>query len=265
MSHTCSQINLPICKIINEDGCLHRARSFEMPFFVLHNPSTVVFLICALLCAIHFYKATNRHYAALGRKEFALFFQVYILCILLDIFLVATEIKNSLLITLEFCLSSSATFTLFLGGLTPVFFLDIGVFKGIFILRISLFIYFTVITFLITVIPLGILVFLICLISALFVILYGLSQLFLLIKNNAEVWAYGTLSVAASFFVLGALFLIFGSDLICFICERYLDGLFFFHLLMFCSVIMVHKYWLSVCDFEAECAPLIKEPGMNHN
>lgn len=259
MSYTCTRINLPICRVFHKTGCLQNSRSVELPFFVLYSPATITFLITATLCAIHFLRATNRHYAALGRKEFALFFQIYILTLLCDIFLVSTQSTNRAVILVEFCLASTCSATLFLGGLMPVIFADVGFFKGIVVLRSCAFAYFLALLLILSAAPIGLMVFCALIISAIFVLLYGISQLILLVRSDAEVWAYGTLAVSSAFFLIGAIFLGIGAELATFLSERYLDGLFFFHLMMFCSVIMVHKYWLSICDFEAECAPLIKD------
>ncbi|EQB61631.1 putative glucose na cotransporter [Vairimorpha apis BRL 01] len=60
-------------------------------------------------------------------------------------------------------------------------------------------------------------------------------------------------SIAFTFFMLSVVFLVVGSHLIAILTDKYLDNLFFYNLFVFCAVVMVHKFWLSVCDYEVEC------------
>lgn len=267
MDHTCDEVNLPLCRIIKDTQCNYTSRKGSLGISEVSSPAAVALLSVALLCSLRLLLNTKRHYAAVGRKELVLFFYLYIGALSIDILLISgIELDQYVYIyltTMQLSLTNTAIFALFLGGLTSVALPNVGLLKSIIVLRISSFAYFLICGSLILsslISKSGAILFFTLLIANLLIsVLYVISQLVLLIRSNSEVWAYGTLSIAICFFSLGSAVLFYGSEHIAMLSERYLDGLFFFHLFMFCTIIMVHKYWLSICDFEAECASLVIE------
>lgn len=265
MERTCGELNLPMCKIITDKHCKYTSRAGDLDIVEVESPSAVALLSVALICSFRLLINTKRHYAAVGRKELAHFFYLYIGALAIDILLISgwqlEKYTHVYLTTVQLSLANTAIFSLFLGGLTSVVLSDVGILKSIVILRVASFAYFlvcgSVILSSLVAKSGSVLFFFLLIINLVICTMYVVSQLALLIKNNSEVWAYGTLSIAAIFFSLGSTVLFYGSEHIAMLSERYLDGLFFFHLFMFCAIIMVHKYWLSICDFEAECASLV--------
>lgn len=265
LDHTCNEVDLPLCRVIKTHTCKHTSRKGPIGVMDVQSPSTVIFLLIALLCSLRLLVNTKRHYAAIGRKELVLFFYMYIGCLSIDTVLISgLEMDRNAytyLTTMQLSLASTALFSLFVSGITSVIFSDIGVFKSIVVVRVLSFVYFLVVgasTLAGLVSKNGVMLFFVLFVLNFFIALcYLVSQLVLLIRNDSEVWAYGTLSVAAMFFAPAVTVLLYGAKYVAFWSERYLDGLFVFHLFMFCTIIMVHKYWLSTCDFEAECASLV--------
>lgn len=265
LDHTCAEVDLPLCRVIKSQACRYTSRKGSIGIMDVQSPSTVILLMVALLCSLRLLVNTKRHYAAIGRKELVLFFYMYIGCLAIDTVLISgVELdKNAYtyLTTMQLSLASTALFSLFVSGITSVVFSDIGMFKSIVVVRVLSFAYFLVIgacTLAGLVSKNGMLLFFVHFVLNFIVSMcYIVSQLVLLAKNDSEVWAYGTLSVAAMFFVPAVTVLLYGAKHVAYLSERYLDGLFVFHLFMFCTIIMVHKYWLSTCDFEAECASLV--------
>lgn len=88
------------------------------------------------------------------------------------------------------------------------------------------------------------------------VVIFMIFQFFMLKKLKTDIWAYGTLLIGFVFFLFSVVTMFFGSVFVAFLSDRYLDGLFFYHLFVFCAIIMMHKFWLSVCENEAECGVL---------
>lgn len=72
-----------------------------------------------------------------------------------------------------------------------------------------------------------------------------------------EIWVTGTLNIATLFMIIAIINLCVGGYFISWLSNGYLDSLFFFHLFSFCTVVMIHKYWLSICNDEAECTFLV--------
>jgi hypothetical protein len=88
------------------------------------------------------------------------------------------------------------------------------------------------------------------------VIFYIMTQTGKLKKTNSDIWAYGLLSIIFLFYALSTVHMFVGAEIIAILTERNLDSLFFVSLFTFLMVMMVHKYWLSTCDFELECLSL---------
>lgn len=83
-----------------------------------------------------------------------------------------------------------------------------------------------------------------------------MGQISKLRKINSDIWAYGILGIIFMFYVLFIAQTFVAADVIGVVSERNLDSLFFISLFMFMMVMMIHKYWLSTCDFELECLSL---------
>ncbi|KAL0265776.1 UNVERIFIED_CONTAM: hypothetical protein PYX00_011491 [Menopon gallinae] len=249
LDHTCREVDLPLCRVIKAQACKYTSRKAPIGAMDVHSPSTVALLLVALLCSLRLLVNTKRHYAAIGRKELVLFFYMYIGCLSIDTILISgIELESTVytyLTTMQLSLAATALFSLFVSGITSAVFSDIGILKSIVVVRVLSFVYFLVVgavTLAGLVSKNGVVLFFLLFVLNLCIALcYIVSQLILLTRNDSEVWAYGTLAVAAMFFVPAVAVLLYGANHVSFWSERYLDGLFVFHLFMFCTIIMVHK------------------------
>ncbi|TBU09098.1 catalytic subunit of chitin synthase III [Hamiltosporidium magnivora] len=264
LNHTCSEINLPLCKVLKDTPCGYTGRSLPVFGTNLNTFFTIIILLAAMFCTFRMIKGANKKYSAVGRKEMVTFFYMYLATISLETVLVSGVLKKNVLVyltSLQLSFANSTVFCLFIGGLTSTSLVDIGLLKSILIVRVVTFVYFVTSIVVIYMFLMAKNSFIICFFT--FILNLGLAFLYLilqvlkLIRLDAEVWAYGTLIISALFFMSGILPLFFGSEYIALLSDRYLDGLFFFHLFIFCGIIMIHKYWLSVCENEAECISLI--------
>lgn len=268
LDHTCSEVNLPLCRIIKSDASKYVGRRGLVEIMDIESPATVAFLVFAVTCTLRLLVNTQKHYAAIGRKEFCFFFYLYLGSLLVDIPLVsgltAEDMSTHIyLTTIQLSFACTALFSLLVGGITSSILTNIGFFKSIVIVRALSFGYFLVSGSIILGGLLadngGLLFMILFALNALMAGAYVVTQFTLLVRMNSEVWAYGTLSIACIFFTLAVTILFYGSEPLAFMSDRYMDGLFVFHLFIFCTIIMVHKYWLSICDFEAECASIVVE------
>ncbi|KAM0672555.1 Chitin synthase [Ordospora colligata] len=190
-----------------------------------------------------------------------MFFYLYFGAMAIEAFLVGFGYSTSqqvhlFLTTLQVSLYTSAFFVLFLGCIT------IDMFMGVFGIRVTTLLRGTTALYSI---GMGAMVFIglsssnkqiasipLIVLNMLFFSLYVLLQLKKLKKRNGEVWAFGTLFISLSCFIIANVFLFVGSAIIGIATNRYFDNLFFYHFFILCTFIMVHKYWLSVYDYEVE-------------
>ncbi|KCZ75979.1 hypothetical protein H311_03032, partial [Anncaliia algerae PRA109] len=231
------------------------------------SPSTIVLLACAIITIMHLIRRTRKYHTLFSKNEFVLFFYLYLTSIFLDIILISNYLKDNTtfmyVLIAQLSFSCTALVSLLIGNITSKLFDSIQAFRSITIARILCSIYFIIVyPFLFVAIKnknATLLFIFLVFVNLGIVLVYLIYQIILLRVSEAEVWAYGTLSVAVVFFSIGCTFLFYGSNIIAFLSERYLDGYFFFHLFIFCTVLMIHKYWYSISDNEIECADLLNE------
>ena len=84
------------------------------------------------------------------------------------------------------------------------------------------------------------------------VIIYGVSQLILVIRTLDDRWPLGDILFGLAFFAVAQVVLFAFSVTICDAVKHYIDGLFFFTLCMLLSVMMVYKYWDSITKEDLE-------------
>jgi hypothetical protein len=77
-------------------------------------------------------------------------------------------------------------------------------------------------------------------------VIYTVSQLVLVFRTLDDRWPIGDIVFGAGFFTIAQVILLAFSTQICDAIKHYIDGLFFFHLCMLLSVMMVYKYWDSI-------------------
>lgn len=265
LNHFCTEMDLPFCRVFNIKPCKYTSRTATLFNINIFSPSTLILLFTMIFCTIRMLRNVKHHYLANGRKEMKTFFYLYLTAIIIDTILISRIISFSseitLLITaLQLSLVSTTLFCLIVGSITTLYLFSYHLLSGNVITNVLSAAYLLVVTPVIYTALLEkiseLFIATVFILNAVYAICYIFFQFYTLNFLCSEIWAYGTLLISATFFILGTIPLIYGSTLIAQLTERYLDGLFFFHLFMFCSIIMMHKFWLSICESEVECTPI---------
>ncbi|KAM0678022.1 Chitin synthase [Binucleata daphniae] len=267
LKHTCTEVDLPFCKVLHDTPTEYAGRTTKILATRVSTPYTVLLLVTVVLFTIRMLKSVNTHYSAVGRKEMKTFFYLYIIAIIIDIVLISNVLEavgknlHLILVCLQLGFVGTSVFCLFIGSVTTVCFFTYSRFSSTVVTRIASTAYFIAIVscLYVTLATKNSTIFFVLIfpVNLLWLFCYTCFQLYMMRQINSEVWAYGTLFIAGLFFFAGCIPLFFGCKYIATLSERYLDGLFFVHLLYFCAIIMIHKFWLSVCDDEVECTPMI--------
>lgn len=265
MDRACSETNFPMCEHITDQICKNASRTFIFNKVKIASPTTVILLAVVVVSTLRMIGHVKALCSSVGRREMITFFYLYLGSIVIEAILVGSNdsiVKPSrlFLTTVQITLYSSAFFSLFVGSLTTNIFIGAFGLRAITILKAATAIYSG---------SMGTMVFLALstkndqllsipffALNILFFLLYIVVQLKRLRKIDGEVWAYGTLSISLLCFVLSNAIVFAGSELIALHTDRYFDNLFFYHFFILCTFIMIHKYWLSVYDYEVESLQL---------
>lgn len=267
VNHVCSQTELPLCKILSKSPTEFVSRSYTIGRIRICSPSTLILLITVFLCTLRMINSVKFHYSAVGRKEMRTFFYIYIASILLDMLLISklfvsgNELIYTILLATQLALTNTCIFCLLIGSVTTLYMISYSFLSGSTITAIFSFAYFM------TILPLIYFALSLRNHELFFIIVFALNGALILAYLylqfhtmkilNTEVWAYGTVFLSFVFFIMAIVPLFYGCSLIALLTERYFDGLFCFHLFIFCAIMMIHKFWLSICENESECTPLI--------
>lgn len=263
-AYICSEVNIPICKVLKLEPTKYASEEKSLFGLGLNAPYTIALLVVSILCACRMIRHVNSLYASIGRGEMRSIFSFYIVSSTLQVILLGFEEHVNLVVfqfltVLQTSIQSTMFFALFAAGFTIDRIYGIFGMKSATFMRILAFIYFIVISSFVSLFcTVGnefviIMLFAINMLSLLFYVLVQMSKLK---KTNSDIWAYGILAIIFAVFVLSNIHMFVGAMPIAILSERNLDNLFFVSLYTFMLVMMVHKYWLSTCDFELECLSL---------
>ncbi|KAM0673711.1 Chitin synthase [Gurleya vavrai] len=273
LKYTCTEIELPFCRILHDTPTEFAGRTTKILKTNINTPYTCILLVSILMCTLRMLKSVNTHYSGVGRKEMKAFFYLYLFAISLDILLISNIIGifgndvYLIMTVLQLGIVCTSIFCLFVGSVTTVWMFTYARFSSTAVTRLLSAFYFVLIVpaLYITLLQKNREIFCAIVFAANLFLLFSYMcfQLYMMRQIGSEVWAYGTLFIAFLFFCAGCVPLFFGCRYIAFLSERYLDGLFFLHLFFFCAIIMIHKFWLSICEDEVECTALLirKERG----
>ncbi|ADM11160.1 glucose/Na cotransporter-like protein [Encephalitozoon intestinalis ATCC 50506] len=261
IDRVCSEASFPMCEHLSSEICKSTSRGFLFFKTKVSSPTTVILLIIALLSATRMIRHVKALCSSVGRKEMLVFFYLYLGSAALEAVLVGSKEFISkhthlFLTSIQLSLYTSAFFSLFVGSITVDMFTRIFGLGATTLLKISTGIYSVGIGTVIftglstsskelTSVPFFVL-------NPLFFFLYMIFQVKRLRKTDGEVWAYGTLIISTACFLIANTFSFLGSRVIGLMTDRYFDNLFFYHFFILCTFIMVHKYWLSVYNYEVE-------------
>lgn len=262
--YICSQIDMPICKTLSVEQTVYNQFKTSFLDFDINSPYTLTLLIISIFCSNRMIEHVDSLYSSIGRGEMKTFFYLYIASNLALIFTLCFQdlfdkTYFDLLNAIQISIQSTCFFCLFVGGMTIDKIYGIMGMKSANFLRILSAVYFILIfafTKLFVVLKNPEIITIMISIETGLIILYLLSQIRSLKRNNGEIWGYGVLSVIFLFFVMSKIHTLLGAKIVAALSERNVDNMFFNVCYTFLVVMMCHKFWLSTYDFELECLAL---------
>lgn len=266
----CETAALVVCPLIGTDHGIEPtcySRNVEISGRLLFQPSTsFVHVVALLMTAIMIFHIRSK-YTAVGRKEIVMFFYMYAAIELLAFFLDSGIIPTAntsypWFVAAYTGLVAAAYCCLLINGFVGFQIAEDGTPLSLWLLRIVCLVVFGVCFFIAIAtfkqfagfkyskpVALWIVYILWPLICA---VTYIVSQLILVFRTLEDRWPIGDIIFGTAFFTVAQVVLFAFSATICDAIKHYLDGLFFFHLCMLLSVMMVYKYWDSITREDLE-------------
>ncbi|CAO3636237.1 unnamed protein product [Cunninghamella blakesleeana] len=266
----CQTVALTLCPLIGKnDGIepLCYARNVEFANTLIFQPATFMINIIALCMAIVMIYHIKTKYTAVGRKEITMFFQLYLVSVLLDMLLVTSIIPTAsslypFFTAVHLGLGSAIFWCLLLNGFVGFQFAEDGTPISLWSIRISTFIVFLIVGLIALATfnnigpfnytsPVGLWI-IYFIFNGAAILIYVVSQVLLVVYTLDDRWALGDIFFSVLFFLIGQVSMFIFSISLCEEMNHYLDGLFFgsaFHLL---AVMMVYKYWDSITKEDLE-------------
>ncbi|KAK9763409.1 Chitin synthase, class 7 [Basidiobolus ranarum] len=268
----CRIVPLTVCPLLGPSGngieaqCY--ARNFEFSGHYFFEFAAVVIYVAAIVMAIIMIYHIKTKYTAVGRKEMAFFFYLYLLTTLVEMLLVsgAIPIVSSVypwFVAAHVGLMCASIWCLLMNGFVGFQIYEDGTALSLWLLRLStLFVlggvYFVAIAtfknitdFFGPTKQLALWIFYFAF-NAAAILVYFVMQLVLVIKTLDDRWPLGDILFAFAFFVMGQLCLYVLSKDICVYVSHYIDGLFFGVLCSLLGVMMIYKYWDSITKEDLE-------------
>ncbi|KAI7856200.1 chitin synthase III catalytic subunit [Circinella umbellata] len=268
----CQSVALTLCPLIGKsDGIepLCYSRNVEFAGMLIFQPGTLLMnLISILMTSIMIYHIKTK-YTAIGRKEITMFFQLYLMTILLDMLLVTSIIPKASILYPYFTAAHlglvSATFwCLLLNGFVGFQFAEDGTPISLWSIRVTCLTVWLIVTLIsiLTFNNIGLLNYerpavlwiIYFIVNSAAFIIYVIMQVILVVFTLDDPWALGDIVFGALFFLIGQVIMYVFSVPLCEYFKHYMDGLFLgsgFNLL---AVMMVYKYWDSITKEDLEFA-----------
>ncbi|KAF9163617.1 Chitin synthase, class 7 [Mortierella sp. AD011] len=269
-NNTCSKVSLTLCPLVGStDGIepLCYSRNVKLADTLIFQPSTLIIHIIALvMTAIMIYHIRSK-YTAVGRKEIAMFFYLYMLVTVMDLLLISGIIPTASNLYPYFTgvhigLISATFWCLLLNGFVGFQFAEDGTPLSLWSIRISSFVIFLAITFLSIAtfeslgpfsatnpVTLWVVFFVF---NGACLLIYVILQILLVVNTLDDRWPLGDIVFGVAFFSVGQVILYVFSLNICNFAKHYIDGLFFGTIATLLSVMMVYKYWDSITKEDLE-------------
>lgn len=262
--YICSEVDFPVCKVLDLETTKYKSTSATILMVKIQSPYTFLALIITIGCAFRMISHVNSLYASIGRGEMRTLFILYIISNMLQlpVLCLGHYIHDKIFMFLTVCqisFYSTLLFGLFASGITIDRIYGIFGMKSSTFMRIFTSIYFAIISsfvFLCSSIKNEFIISIMFIINSISLIFYLSFQMKKLKRIKSDVWAFGVLGIIFLFFLLSTLHTLVGSSIVAELSERNLDSMFFVTVYNFFMIMMVHKYWLSTCDFELECLSL---------
>jgi len=227
----------------------------------------IILLVALGMTCIMLMNAKSK-YTAVGRKEIAMFLYLYMLLVLLEFLLVGNIIEMAFqvypyFVALHLGVINATVWCLLLNGFVGFQFAEDGTPASLWTVRISSFLVL-VATFVIAILTFNgtsspfsptqhiILWIVVYIIPGAMIAVYIVLQVILVVNTLEDRWPLGDLVFGVIFFVMGQVFMLVLSPLLCQATSHYVDGYFFGAICMLLSVMMVYKYWDSITKEDLE-------------
>ncbi|KAK4509892.1 uncharacterized protein ATC70_007196 [Mucor velutinosus] len=243
------------------------SRNVEMAGLFVFQPATLMMNIVALcMTSIMIYHVKTK-YTAVGRKEIAMFFQLYLVTIFLEMLLVTNIIPTASILYPFFTaahlgLISASFWCLLLNGFVGFQFAEDGTPISLWSIRISTFLVFLVVGFVamatfnnfgpFSYTSPGALWIIYFIVNGSMFLIYTISQIILVTYTLDDRWPLGDIAFGVLFFVSGLVVMFIFSVALCEQVKHYLDGLFLGSMCNLLAVMMVYKYWDSITKEDLE-------------
>ncbi|KAI8342676.1 chitin synthase III catalytic subunit [Chlamydoabsidia padenii] len=266
----CQTVALTLCPLIGKyDGIepLCYARNVEFAGMLIFQPATLMIdLITIGMTAVMIYNVKTK-YTAVGRKEITMFFQLYLITMLLEMLLVSNIIPSSsslypFFTSAHLGLGSATFWCLLLNGFVGFQFAEDGTPISLWSIRITSFAVFLIVGFVGMATfnnigpfnytyPIGLWV-IYFIFNGACILIYLAAQLFLVSYTLEDRWPLGDITFGVLFFFTGQFIMFLFSIPLCDHMKHYLDGLFFGTTFNLLAVMMVYKYWDSITKEDLE-------------
>lgn len=252
LDQTCSQLNLPYCRYISKNSYYATRNYMISKNFRISSICTLILITILIFSLIRVHMHIYKKFASSARSELMLFCDIYLASLMCEFILVTEYFKSKFVLIIQMAFVNtifailvwmsvfSTTFDV-IHSFPKVrfftclhFFLSLGFFS-VFINRPEV-IFFNHI------------------LNVALIFFFMFLQFVKLKMKKAQIWPFGNLFISLIFFGFAAILFFIGNELIIVLCNGYIDGLFLIHVFFFLSFLMLHKFWLSTCDFEIECA-----------
>ncbi|KAG1797914.1 chitin synthase III catalytic subunit-domain-containing protein [Suillus variegatus] len=252
----CSTAALVICPLMGTSGegieptCY--SRNVQIGQTLIFQPSTCFFHIVAIIMTATMIYRIRSKYTAVGRKEIAMFFWMYVVIELLAMFLDSgiiptSDVSYPRLVAAAYC-------CLLINGFVGFQFAEDGMPLSLWLHPICCFAVFGASFFIAIATFKSFVSFSPTKPITLFVIylIWPIPCLILVFRTLDDRWPLCDITFGISFYAIAQVLLFAFSITICDAIKHYLDDLFFFILCVLLSVMMVYKYWDSITREDLE-------------
>ncbi|KAI1000046.1 Chitin synthase export chaperone [Podosphaera aphanis] len=272
----CQQSMVPLCAAVGTGSAIQGtigieaacyARSVELANTIIFQAAASFMHIVALVMTVIMILHVRSKFTAVGRKEITSFFYLYVLLSFVSLILDAGVIPVGTsvypyFVAVQAGLSSALCVCLLINGFVGFQIYEDGTALSVWLLRTVTLAKF-IITFLVALATfkswvglsptktIGLFVML-YLVSGVELVIYVISQIFLVTNTLQDRWPLGDIAFGTLFFVIGQVILYFANVTICNFVQHYLDGLFFATTCNLLAVMMVYKYWDSITREDLE-------------
>lgn len=271
----CKQASFIVCPALGHSDPKCYSRNVALKNFLLFQPSVLAVNLSAIVMTTNMIIHIKNKYTAVGRKEIVIFFYLYLINVILEMFLVTNIIPLSTSLykyfTAAYVGSSTACFgILLLNGFVGFQWAEDGTRTSVWIFRMSSLLLFgagyliAIMTFM-GVFGMGknnaLLLYI-----AMFVfnisslLIYVILQIILVITTLHDMWALGDIFFGVTTFIMGIGTIALFSPNICQLTSHYIDGMFLSSCFFLISVMMVYKYWDSITCEDLEYAVGTSDP-----